>query len=166
MRDEHITDILDGGPVARLDETELARLRDHAGRCADCGRAYEAARLSSLLLSERAAREFEPPPFFQTRVLAAHRERQAAAQEAWSLGRLWQAAGALVASMAVTVAALAALTFLAPDAQQPSAGAREVASASDIYSPDELLLAGGADEELTDEQVLSSIYESAEESSR
>ena len=164
MRDEHITDILDRGPVTGLTEAELARVREHAGRCADCARAYEAARVSSLLLSERAAREFEPPPFFQTRVLAALRERQAAAQ-AWSLRRLWNAAGALVASMAVTVAALAALTFLAPEAQ-PVNGAQDVASASDVYSPDEMLLAGGADEEMTDEQVLSSIYESAEDSPR
>jgi hypothetical protein len=163
MRDEHITDILDGGPVAGLGETELARVRAHAARCAACARAYEAARVSQLLLAERAAREFEPPPFFQTRVLAALRERQAAGQ-AWSLGRLWNAAGALVASMAVTVAALAALTFLAPEAQ-PGAGAR-MASASDVYSAEELLLAGGADEEMTDEQVLSSIYESAEDSPR
>lgn len=163
MRDEHITDILDSGPVAGLDETELARVRDHAGRCAECARAYEAARVSSLLLVERSAGEFEPPPFFQTRVLAALRERQAAGQ-AWSLQRLWNAAGALVASMAVTVAALAALTFLAPESQ-PAAGT-QMASASDVYSADELLLAGGADEELTDEQVLSSIYETAEDSSK
>lgn len=164
MRDEHITDILDRGPVTGLDETELARVRDHAGRCAECAGAYEAARISSLLLSERAAGGFEPPPFFQTRVLAALRERQAAAQ-AWSLRRLWNAAGALVASMAVTVAALAALTFLAPESQ-PADGTQQVASASDIYSSDELLLAAGADEEMTDEQVLSSIYETADDSAR
>ena len=164
MRDEHITDILDGGPVNGLGETELARVREHAARCAGCARAYEAARVSQLLLAERAGRAFEPPPFFQTRVLAALRERQAAAQ-AWSFRRLWNAAGALVASMAVTVAALAALTFLAPETQ-PGAGAQQMASASEVYSAEELLLAGGADEEMTDEQVLSSIYESADESPR
>ena len=164
MRDEHITDILDGGPVAGLGAAELARVRDHAARCAGCARAYEAARVSQLLLAERAAREFEPPPFFQTRVLAALRERQAAAQQAWSLGRLWNAAGALAASMAVTVAALAALTFLAPETQ-PAAGT-QMAAAADIYSEDVALVAAGADEEMTDEQVLASIYEPAEESPR
>lgn len=165
MRDEHITDILDNAPLSGLDEAALARVREHAPRCAECGRAYEAARLSSLLLIERAAHEFEPPPFFQTRVLAALRERQSAAAQTWSFGRLWHAAGALVASMAVTVAALAALTFLAPETQSV-AGPQELAAASDIYAADELLLAGGADEEMTDEQVFSSIYESAEDSSR
>lgn len=165
MRDEHITDILDKAPLSGLGEAELERVREHASRCAGCGRAYEAARVSSLLLAGRAAQEFEPPPFFQTRVLAALRERQASAAQTWSLGRLWHAAGALVASMAVTVAALAALTFLAPETQSVT-GTQELASASDFYAADELLLAGGADEEMTDDQVFSSIYESAEDSSR
>jgi anti-sigma-K factor RskA len=157
MREEHITDILDGGRLAGLGGAELERVREHAGRCAACARAYAAARASSAMLAESAARPFEPPPFFQTRVLAALRERQAA-EQSWSFARLWKTAGALVSSMAVTVAALAALTFLAPDSQQPSAP-QEVAS---VYTADDLVFGLDGDEEMTDEQVLDSIYEPAE----
>ena len=94
MRDEHVKGILDAAPLAQLGEGELAAVRAHTARCAECLRAYEAARSSSLLLKERAAAEVEMPPFFQTRVLAALRERRAT-EEAPALSRLWRAAGAL-----------------------------------------------------------------------
>jgi predicted anti-sigma-YlaC factor YlaD len=128
MRDEHVIATLEGKPFDSLSEGELATVRAHAGECAECRRAFDAARVSSLLLKERAAAVVEPPPFFQTRVLAALRERQAAG-EAWSFARLWKSAGALVASMAASVALLAGLTFVAPDAQ-PAPDAAEIASAS------------------------------------
>ncbi|HEY9283487.1 MAG TPA: hypothetical protein VIP46_08540, partial [Pyrinomonadaceae bacterium] len=70
MRDGHIIEILERGPFASLTDAELSEARAHADACAGCRRAYNAARVSSLMLRERAAREFEPPPFFQTRVLA------------------------------------------------------------------------------------------------
>lgn len=159
MRDEHITDILDGGPLARLGADELARVRAHAGRCAGCLRAYEAASAAAAMLGEHAAHTFEPPPFFQTKVMAALRERQAAAQ-GWSLRRLWDAAGALVATMAVTVAALGALTFVAPGAADAP---REVASADAV---EEHLFDQGPDEDLTDEQLLSTIYEAEADAAR
>src|SRR5437660_862399 len=93
MKDEHIIAMLDRVPLDRLNESELASIQAHADTCVKCGRALDAARVSSLLLKSRAAETFEPSPFFQTRVLALLRERQAAAVEAWSLGRLWGAAG-------------------------------------------------------------------------
>src|ERR687897_355474 len=116
MRDEHVKGILDAAPLAQLGEGELAAVRAHTARCAECLRAYEAARASSLLLKEYVAvtAEVEMPPFFQTRVLAALRERRAA-EEAPALSRLWRAAGALVSSMAVTVAALLALDEVAAE---------------------------------------------------
>ncbi|HLL77430.1 MAG TPA: hypothetical protein VK421_19400 [Pyrinomonadaceae bacterium] len=165
MRDGHVIEILESGPFGALDEAKLAEVRAHAESCAGCRRAYEAARVSSLLLRERAEREFEPPPFFQTRVLAALRERQA--EQDWALPRLWKAAGALFASMVATVATLGALTFLAPGPTQPEAVAEEV-TAEETYSAEESILAqgGGADEEMTYDQVLAAVYESSDGGAR
>ncbi|HEX8355252.1 MAG TPA: hypothetical protein VF611_20270, partial [Pyrinomonadaceae bacterium] len=73
MRDEHIKAMLEAGPLASLGKAELAAARAHAEGCAECGRALEAALASALMLKARAAEEFEPSPFFQTRVLAALR---------------------------------------------------------------------------------------------
>src|SRR2546423_6902841 len=101
MRDEHIKATLDGTPLDRMSESELAAVRSHAEGCEECRRAFEAARVSSLLLKERAAETLEPSPFFQTRVLAALRERQSGV-EAWSLGRLWRTAGGLLSADAGT----------------------------------------------------------------
>ena len=158
MRDQHIIGILEGAPLTQLGERELSTVRAHAEVCAGCRRAYDAAQVASLLLRERAARTFEPSPFFQTRVLAALRERQA--EQVWALPRLWKAAGALFASMVATVATLGALTFLAPGATQPDAPAEEVA-AEEVYSVEVSILAqgGGADEEMTYDQVLTVVYE-------
>ena len=160
MKDEHVTNILDAAPLAQLGEGELAAVRAHAARCAECLRAYEAARASSLLLKARAAAEVEMPPFFQTRVLAALRERRAA-EEAPALSRLWRAAGALVSSMAVTVAALVALTFTVP-ATSFTQETPETVAASDI-DPDEAALLAldevAAEDEIDYGQVLTTVYE-------
>ena len=147
MRDEHIKRLLDEAPLA------------HAEGCAECGRAFEAAQAASVLLRARAAEAFEPPPFFQTRVLAALRERRAAEEERWTLGRLWKSAGLLVSSMAATVAALAVFTFVAP---QEQANEQELA-AGGAYSAESLIFDGAGEEPLTYDQVLTSLYESEEE---
>lgn len=167
MRDEHIISVLDEGPLSNLSEERLEAVRAHAARCDSCARALEAARVSTLLLRERADASFEPSPFFQTRVMAALRERRDAAKEAWSLARLWKATGALVSSMALTVAALAVFTFVAPPAPTGEA-TQDVASASDTYSEEELLFSAGAayDEEMTNEQLLTTIYGSDDEGAR
>jgi hypothetical protein len=160
MRDEHVKGILDAAPLAQLGEGELAAVRAHAARCAECLRAYEAARASSLLLKERVAAEVEMPPFFQTRVLAALRERRAT-EEAPALSRLWRAAGALVSSMAVTVAALVALTFTVP-ATSVTQETTEAVAASDLHPDEAALLAldeVAAEDEIDYEQVLTTVYE-------
>ena len=163
MRDAHVIGILESGPLDALAETELSEVRAHAEGCAECRRAFDAARVSSALLRERRAREFEPPPFFQTRVMAALRERQA--EQAWALPRLWKAAGALFASMLATVAALGTLTFLAPGS--PLSDADDESAFGEVYSAEESILAqGGADEELSYEQVLAEIYESEDGGAR
>ena len=148
--DRHVTDILESAPFAELSETELASVRAHAVRCA---------------VKERAAAVFEPSPFFQTRVMAALRERQAS-NAPFSFARLWKSAGALVASMAATVALLAGLTFVAP--QTASETTTDVASVANPYTADEVILnqAEAAGDDVTNDQVLSTIYEQDDDNAR
>jgi hypothetical protein len=154
MKDEHIIAKLDGSPLGAMGEGELASMRSHADTCSDCERALEAARISSLMLKSRAAEAFEPSPFFQTRVLAALRERQSAV-EFWSLGRLWKSAGVLFSTMAATTAALAALTFIVP--QQPQ---QDVATANRPYTAEDVILgqSNQADDQMSYGQVINTLY--------
>jgi len=155
MRDGHIKELLDRAPLASLGERELAAVRSHAEVCGECARAYAAARASASLLAARASRESEPPPFFQTRVLAALRERQAAG-EGWSFGRLWKAAGLLVSSMAATVAVLLALTFVGPQ----QATTQQLASAADTPTAEDVIFDQGAADagQVSYDQVLNTLY--------
>src|SRR5258707_15449942 len=91
----------------------MTRVSTHSQVCVACRNAFEAAQLSTLAIKGRAQLTIEPPAFFQTRVLAALRERQAT-ESVPAFGRLWKAAGALVSSMAVTNAALAGFSFVLP----------------------------------------------------
>ena len=166
MRDEHIINILESAPLASLGESDLATIRAHAGHCTACRQAFEAAQISALLLKEHVAEAFEPSPFFQTRVLAALRERQASAEMS-GFRRLWKATAALVTSMAATVAALAVLTFLAP-VPQPESPPQELAAVVSLNSAEEMLLAQDSlpDDELSDAQVLATLYGSEEDTVR
>ena len=154
MRDEHIKRLLDEAPLSSLGKAELAAARAHAETCDECGPAFEAARASSLMLKARAAEAFEPSPFFQTRVLAALRERRAAEEERWTLARLWKSAGLLVSSMAATTAALAVFTFVAP---QEQTNAQELASGG-TYSAESVIFDECGEEQMTYDQVLASLY--------
>ena len=168
MRDEHVIGILESVPFAELGESAMAAaIRAHTAHCDECRRAYEAARISASLLRERAALAAEPPPFFETRVLAALRERRAAS-EGTALGRLWRNAGALVSGMAATVAALAVLTFITP-LNVPPPEPQGVASASDLYEAEEeavLAQYDPSDDEITYGQVLTTIYELEDDAGR
>lgn len=160
MRDEHIIEAIENAPLSGLNESELVDIRAHTDQCAECRRAFEAAQISTLLLRERVAETIEPSPFFQTRVLAALRERQAV-NETSALRRLWNTAGALVYSMAATVAALVILTIFAPGSQ-PTPVPQEVASAYNSYSAEEVLFDQDElpDDQLSYGQVLTTLYES------
>jgi len=158
MKDTHITHILDNTPLASLSESDLASIRAHTANCADCAQAFEAAQLSSLLMKQRAADAAESAlnanPFFQTRVLAAWREQR---ESGWSFGRLWKVTGALVSSMVVTTAALAALTFIVP-AEEATMAPTAVASTS----AESVMFDEGQDE-MTNDQALNAIYYDEEE---
>src|SRR6266550_2441099 len=158
MKDNHITDILDNTPLANLSERELRTINAHAATCVGCARAFEAASISALLIKERtseaAQHTLNANPFFQTRVLAAWREQQASAG-AWSFRRLWNATGAIVASMAATTAALAVLMFVAP----PSDTSNQQTASLFPYSAEVVVLDQDQEnDQITNDQVINAIY--------
>jgi hypothetical protein len=157
MNDKHIIDLLDGVPFASLDETQLSTVRDHVKVCGNCSRSFAASQLLAISVKERAATVVEPSPFFQTRVLAALREQQAN-NNAPAFLRLWHSARMLVSSMAVTTAALAALSFMVP---APSTSTVEQTAST--YSAESVILDQNADDQLSYEQVLSTIYSDEDE---
>ena len=138
MKDEHIIERLESGPLTRLSEAERERIEAHAEGCEDCRRAYAAAGLADELLRRRVG-TIEPTPFFHTRVMAAWRERQAAG-DSWSLARVWRTAGALVSSMALVVVVLLTLTFVLPGSSNVGSG-QPVAQASG-YSAEDVVFGG------------------------
>ncbi|MEO6392907.1 MAG: hypothetical protein ABIP75_13750 [Pyrinomonadaceae bacterium] len=161
MSEQHIIERLESGPLAQFNESELAQVAAHVSGCESCRQAYLVAQTAEELLRTRAADLVQPPPFFQTRVLAAWRERQAA-NEVWSFGRLWRTAGAVFSSMAATVAVLAALTFALPatsnTTNSPALAQSSAYSAEDvIFSPDE------SDSTVSDEQVVTTIMDADDE---
>lgn len=162
MKDKHIVDLIESTPFGNLSERDLTTIRAHVADCADCSRAFKAAQVSAVMLKERVAETFEPLPFFHTRVLANLRERQAA-NEPWGWSRIWRASGALASSMLATVAALAVLTFVIPESQ-PGYDL-ETTSARNAYSAEEVILNQGelADEQVSDGYVLTTLYDSAED---
>ena len=161
MREEHIKKLLDGAPLASLGKAELAAVHAHAEGCAECRRALDAAQAASLMLRTRAAETFEPSPFFQTRVLAALRERRAA-EEGWTLARLWKSAGLLVSSMAATTAALVVLTLAAP---QEQANGQQLAAATP-YTAEAVIFEEAEADQMTYEQVLTTLYGSEDEEAK
>jgi hypothetical protein len=164
MRDEHIISLIENTSLASLSENDLTVIRAHAKDCSNCHRAFEAAQVSLLLLKEHAAVEaasdFGPSPFFHTRVLATLRERQAV-NDSWAFGRLWRAAGALASSMVATVATLAFLTFVIPDAQVATIS--QASPLANGYSAEEVILDQAQSDEVSEGQLLTTIYGGDEE---
>jgi hypothetical protein len=153
MKTKHITEILDNASLANLSENELIEIRAHVLDCESCRKAYEAARISAVMLKSRAQTMVEPSPFFQTRVMAALREQQAV-ESVPALLRLWKSARTLVSTMAVTTAALAVVSFVWPS--QATTADDQNAS---VYSAYSVIMDQPVDEQMTYDQVLSTIYE-------
>jgi len=152
MKEKHIIDMLDNAPLASLSESEVETIRAHTHNCEVCRHAYEAAQLSTLVIKERTAETIEPSPFFQTRVLAALRERQASSNVP-VFSRLWKSAGVLVSSMALTTAALAAFSFLVPG----TTTLQETATVTP-YSTEAIVFNQDQPDDVTIEQALNTIY--------
>ena len=150
---KHITEILDRTSIALLSGDELLEIHVHTMDCMSCRDAFEAARLSAVVIKSRAEATIEPSPFFQTRVMAALREQQAV-ESVPAMLRLWRSAKALVSIMAVTTAALAVVSFIQPSQTTPVID--QTASAYSAYS---VIMDQDADDQMSYEQVLSTIYE-------
>lgn len=166
MREEHIIELIESAPLASLSEPDLTAIRAHTNQCSGCFSAFEAAQVSAFMLKERAAAEFEPSPFFHTRVMATLRERRAANESwanPWAISRLWRAAGVLASSMVATVAALTVLTFVIPGSQVTTG--TQVSSLTNTYSAEEVMLDQTAqlDEQVSDGQLLTTLYGAEEE---
>ena len=158
MKENHIIEMLENSPLASLSESDLQVVRSHAENCPECRGAFAAAQLSTLVIRARAAEVIEPAPFFQTRVLAALREQQA--NNFPVLWRLWKSAGALVSSMALTTAALAVLSFVAPTtttSPETTATLLPASAEAVVFNQDQ------NDDQMTDDQVLSTIYADPDE---
>ena len=156
MSENHIIEILDNTPIESLSEFELNQVQNHAKGCVSCSGAYEAARLSAVILKSRAQVTIEPSPFFHTRVMAAIREQQAV-ESVPAMLRLWKSARGLVSSMALTTAALAALSFVVAS---PATSTPDQATAA--LTAESVILGQDADD-LTYEQVMNAIYEDDED---
>ena len=161
MKNEHVISIIESRPFTALDQNDLAEIRGHALVCASCRQAFEATQVSAALLQERAQEAFEPSPFFQTRVLAALRDRRGA-DEKWAWSRLWRTAGGLASAMAATVATLAVLTFVVPGTQTPEL---QNASVANAYTAEAVVFDenGSADDQLSDADVLATLYDADDE---
>lgn len=156
MNDKHITEVLDNTALAALSPSELEEIRAHVRDCEPCNDAFAAAQLSALVIKERAEAVIEPSPFFQTRVMAAIREQQAA-ESVPAFWRLWKSARGLVSSMALTTAALAALSFVVAS---PATSTPDQTTAA--LTAESVILGQDADD-LTYEQVMNAIYEDDED---
>ena len=161
---DHIISLIENAPLASLSPSDLTAIRRHTDDCANCRQAFEAAQISMLLLRERAEEIFEPSPFFHTRVLATLRERQAAGGQ-WAWSRVWGAAGALASSMVLTVAALAALTFI--PGNQAISGPQDLTSLNSYSAEDVLLDQGEAlNGQVSEAQILTTLYGAEDEAAR
>ena len=157
MKEKHIIEVLDNASIGRLSASELNEIQAHAKDCVSCRGAYDAARLSAVVLKSRMQSTIEPSPFFHTRVMAALLEQQAV-ESVPAMFRLWKSARALVSSMAVTTAALAVLSFMLPT--QATAALDQAIS---VYSAESVILGQMSEDQMTYEQVLSTIYADEDE---
>ena len=85
--------------------------------------------------------------------MAAWREQQAT-ESVPAIWRLWNSAKVLVSTMAVTTAALAVVSFMAPASTTPLTD-----QSLSAYSAESVLMGQSSDDQMTYEQVLSTIYE-------
>ena len=155
MRETHILEILDGKKFAELGGDELKTIQAHAAGCADCRQAFEAARVSAVLLTARAEIPApQPSVFFQSKVLhALQREKQSLRKPIAAFWRWWQASYPLVCSMLFIVITLALLTVLAP-----KSNADQAVSTYNLYSTDSVILNQNMPRSITTEQALEVIY--------
>lgn len=153
MKHQRIKKIIDQTDFINLSKTDLADIERHVTDCKDCRQAFLAARISSALLrTKTASNTFEPPPFFEQKVLNAWRERQRIQKPLAAIYRWWQASAAMVFLMLTIVAGLIALTVFAPDSKASDAQAGK--SDFNLYPTDAVILNQKPARNLTRGQIL------------
>ena len=157
MKNKHIIDLIQESRIKDLSDADRAFVEAHIEQCPGCSMEYEAAKISSVLLENRAAQTLEPSPFFEARVMNAWRERQSALKPVGD--RLWQAwsdTKLLFSGLATSVAVLLVLTFAGPEI---SDDASVQASIDEPFSAESILFTQPeAAGDLTDVDVLTEIY--------
>ena len=158
MKSKHITKILDKATFAELSEADKTVIAAHTAGCADCGRAFEAARLSEVLLKVEADAEVPAPSaFFHAKVMNAWRERQLPRRPVEAFRRWWQASAAPVFMMLVMLGALISLTLLAPQSSADDSAAADISDFR-LYTTENVVLNQKPSRDLTNEQVFQVIY--------
>lgn len=155
MKNEHITDILNKRSFDSFSENDLAAINTHVVGCESCQVSFKAAQISAVLIKTRAAETIAPSPFFESKLMAAWREKQV--KSAAAFWRWWQASNAVVAAMILTVAVLLLITLLTPKnaLDQP-----EQALILNNYSTEDFIFnKSDSNVELTNGQTLQIIYE-------
>jgi hypothetical protein len=128
----------------------------HCQSCAECRRWFDSAAVARSLVKIRASHEFEPSPFFKTRVLAAIRDR-GPITTLWSAEKMWRSTRIIVASMCALVVILLALNLFAP---RPIDGATAVDTRGG-YAVERIVMddnSNAPDENLTSGQVLDTVF--------
>lgn len=159
MKSKHITKILDKTKFAELSEADKTVISTHCADCADCRRAFDAARLSEVLLKAEAVAEVPAPSaFFQAKVMNAWRERQQLPRrQVEAFRRWWQASAVPVFMMLAVLGVLTSLTFLAPQSNAGDSTTAEVTNFR-LYTTESVVLNQSAPKNLTNEQLFQLIY--------
>jgi hypothetical protein len=156
MKENHVVNLLESRSLGSLSVAELDMVKAHTAACPQCLLAYQAAQASLLLLQERASVIVEPPPFFQTKVIAAIREQKLAPKRLGFLN-VWQTARPVVASMGAFVAILLALTFF--NSFEPPTGPSDLASVNDSAPEWVIVDSDDVGDEMTYSQALTVLYD-------
>lgn len=156
MKENHIVNLLEERPLGSLSVAELEMVKTHTAACSECLRAYEAAQASLRLLQERASVVVEPPPFFQTKVMAAIREQKLAPKRLGFLN-VWQTARPIVASMGAFVAMLLALTLF--NTFEPPTEPSDLASVNDSVPEWVVVDSDDVGDEMTYSEALTVLYD-------
>lgn len=156
---KHIIEILENSKFKDLSRNDLEIIELHAETCAKCQRAYQAAKISSIMLESRAKEVFEPSAFFQAKVMNAWKQQNVpVVNRFW---QMWQDAKLLVSGLAAAVLLLGVFTFSASMLVNNS----ELLTANDDYYSAGAVFFNQAEsaENLTDADVFEQIYGEAED---
>ncbi len=160
MRDNHVLNILEKKGLQDLSAEEHAAVLEHTRCCGRCLRAYRIAQISKSLLVERALESMEPSPFFQARVMAALRNKEAPDQRLFI--RVWRAAGTLMTALIAVIIILLAVNLYTLRVQEQLPANQNPVEVE--YSLDNAITDGSspsaAEERLTSGQVIEVLFAS------